>query len=303
MTALKNTGIRILILLVSQTLWLAASHSESPGNPKLNEEFSKQETIYRSEGERVPQGYTIDRSLLDYTKALPSEFDRALAHLGPEGRWLDIGAGKAQAILDYYTSNYDLTHPEGREERGKKAQAVAISIEDRRTPLWHQTAASLGANQIQYLSNRRLREYSSEELGQFQVITDVVGGFSYTENLSRFVEKVLGLLELNGSFYTLLQDANSEDGTKRPHYPGSPFLTEIEDADGSEVRVCRWLKSITCVKVSCESKTGWIPPIEVFRIQKVCNDTTVPALAPIHYEAGTPPERRFRLVDSHVPGP
>jgi len=117
-----------------------------------------------------------------------------------------------------------------------------------------------------------------EELGRFQVITDVLGGFSYTGNLSRFVEKVLGFLELNGSFYTLLQDVHTEDGTNKPYYAGSPFLTEIANAGRSEVKVCSWLKSITCVEVACEPKVELKPPVEVYRIRKVCDDVNVPAL-------------------------
>jgi hypothetical protein len=295
MKILKNTRPHIVILLILQTLWVATLHAASPGSPKFNEEVSKQESIYWSEGEQVPEGYTVDRSLSNYTDALSSDFDRTLANLAPDDRWLDIGAGKGQAILDYYTPDYDQTHLEGRERRGKKAQAVAISIEDRRTPVWRQNAASLGANQIRYLYNRRLREYSLGELGKFQIITDVIGGFSYTTDLSLFMEKVLGFLELNGSFYTVLQDVHSEDGANQPYYAKSPFLTEITTADGAEVKVCSWLKSITCTQVTCEFKKGWKPPVEAFRIRKVCNDVTVPALVPNHYEAGTPPERRFQL--------
>jgi len=294
---MKNPGIRIVVLLILQALWLETSHSEGPASPKINEELSKQEAIYQSTGEQVPEGYTIDRSLSVYAEGLSSDFDRTLANLGPKDRWLDIGAGRGQAILDYYTPDYDLTHLEGRERHGRKAQAVAISIEDRRTLLWQQNAASLGANQIQYLFNRRLREYSLEELGQFQLITDVIGGFSYTENLSLFVENVLGFLELNGIFYTVLQDVQSEAGTNRPYYEDSPFLTEIANADGAEVRVCSWLKSITCVEVTCELKTEWKPPVEAYRIRKTCNDVTVPALVRIDYEAGTPPQRRYQLSD------
>jgi hypothetical protein len=295
MKALRNAGLRIVVLLILQILWPGTSRAESPVSPKFSEEVSKQEDIYRSAGEQVPEGYTIDRSLVNYTEALSAEFDSSLANLGPNDRWLDIGAGMGQAILDYYAPSYDQSHFEGRERRGKKAQAVAISIEDRRTLIWRQIAASLGANQIRYLSTRRLGEYAPEELGRFQVITDVIGGFSYTTNLAQFVEKVLVLLELSGNFYTVLQDVHSEEGTNQPYYAKSPFLTEIAAADGSEVKVCSWLKSITCVEVTCEFKAGWRPPIEAFRIRKVCNDVTVPALVPVHYEAGTPPERRFLL--------
>ena len=285
--------IRAVVLLFLPILWLAASHAQDL-SPTFKEEISKQEGIYRGDGEQPVAGYTVDRGLSLYTDGLASDFDSALAKLGPTDRWLDIGAGKAQAILDYYAPTYDATR---FKQRGTKAQAVAMSIEDRRTSLWQQAAASLGLNQIQYLFGKRLREYSSEELGRFQVITDVIGGFSYTENLSLFMEKVLGLLELNGSFFTVLQDVHREDGTNRPFYSGSPFLTEIINPDGTEMKVCTWLKRISCVEVTCEPKK-WQPPTEAFRVRKVCNDTAVPALATIHYQAGTPPERRFQLTSS-----
>lgn len=290
---IKNS-MRIFLVFVLLAPWWQASHAADTGGPKLNEELSKQEQIIRSRGDQRPEGYVIDRSLVSYTETLNSEFDRTLATLSAQERWLDIGAGRGQAVLDYFGSRFDMMHPK-RDQSRKKAQAVAISIEDRRTPLWSQTAARLDANQIQYFINKRLREYSLKELGQFQVITDVIGGFSYTQNLSLFMEKVLDFLELNGSFYTVLQDVHAETGTNKPFYDGSPFLTEIADAGGSEVRVCSWLKRITCAEVTCEFKPAWNPPIEVYRIRKVCDNVTVPALVSSHFEAGTPPERGFRL--------
>jgi len=297
MIALKHTGLRIVVLLVLQTLWSETSHSQLPGSPAYDGEVSKQEAIYQSQGEKVPEGYVLDRSLLAYASILSSEFDRSLASLGPADRWLDIGAGEGRAVLDYYTPRYDSMHPEGRERRGQKARAVAMSIEDRRTPRWHKTAANLEANKIQYLSGRRLREYSLEELGQFRLITDVVGGFSYSRYLSIFMEKVLGFLEVNGRFYTLLLDVLPDNGTSRAAYPDTLLLTEIARADGSEVRVCSWLKSITCVEVTCESRTEANRPIEIVRIHKVCDSVTVPALELLHYGAGTPPQRRFQLKE------
>ena len=130
-----------------------------------------------------------------------------------------------------------------------------------------------------------------KELGQFQLISDVIGGFSYTTTLSMFIERVLSLLEVNGNFYTVLQDVHAEDGSNKPYYEGSGFLTEIARADGSELKVCPWLKSITCVEVTCELKSKWQPPIEVYRIHKTCSDVKVPALSTIFYQAGTPPKR------------
>lgn len=287
--------MRVFVSLAAMLLLAAPSFAQTPDNAKLKSEIVKQESIYRSEGDRTPSGYTVDRTLENYTDALITGFDQALAALSPADRWLDIGAGKGQAILDYFTANYDIAHPDGRERRGRKARVVAMSIEDRRTPEWQLRAKSLDNNQLQYLFDRRLRDYSPEELGQFQIITDVIGGFSYTTDLTLFMEKVIGMLALDGSFFTVLQDVHSEVGANPPYYEKAPYLTELKNADGGELKICSWLKSISCVHVTCEFKKGWRPPIEAFRVQKVCGDVKVPQLTPVHYEAGTPPERRFVL--------
>lgn len=262
--------------------------------PAFSEEVSKQANIYQSRGEKVPGGYVTDRSLLAYVSALSPGFRQSLAGLGPKDRWLDIGAGRGQAVLDYYTPRYDAMHREGQERRGKKARTVAMSIEDRRNELWHQTAEKLEAGQIRYLSGRRLREYSGAELGKFELITDVFGGFSYTQYLSLFMEKVLGALEVNGDFYTTLIDVLPENPGNRPLNRDTPFLTEITNADGSRAGVCAWLKRISCVAVTCELKSEWEAPIEAYHVRKVCDQVTVPELVTTHFAAGTPPERRFQ---------
>lgn len=258
---------------------------------KIASELAKQEAIYGAKGEQTVEGYTVDRALDTYAEGLASGFDRALAKLGPADRWLDIGAGQGNAILDYYSVSYDARHGNGA-ARTPKAQAVAISIEDRRTQLWQTTAARLGENRIQYLFGKRFGQYSGDEIGRFQLISDVIGGFSYTNNISTFMEKVLGALDVNGTFYTVLQDVQRENGANKPHYPGSPFLTELVGADGSQMKVCEWLKQITCVQVTCEPR-DWTPPTEAYRVTKTCENVSVPATATVHYAAGTPPERRF----------
>jgi hypothetical protein len=63
------------------------------------------------------------------------------------------------------------------------------------------------------------------------------------------------------------------------------------------VKVHSWLKSISCVQVTCEFRPTWPPPLEAFRVRKVCNEVSVPALATIHFEAGTPPERGSKLAN------
>jgi hypothetical protein len=291
------------------------------GTADFQEQLARQRAIYDSQGESRPKGYVVDRGLEAYADALPPEFSRRLQSLGPEDRWLDIGAGRGQAILDYYAPGYSLNQATAAKGGGpgttgtagttgpaaavlppsvaaaanRKARAVAMSMEDRRTGQWHQIAAAVGGNRLQYLFDKPLRDYSIQEIGRFQVITDLLGGFSYTDDLSAFMVKVLDLLDTNGAFYSVLQDVNSERGTNAPFYRNEPYLTRLFDADGKEVKVCTWLKRIACVQVSCELRPEWEPPIEIYRVQKTCAQTSVPSLRRTHYVAGTPPERRFNL--------
>ena len=292
-------GLRKFVPVVAM-LWLAATHAAELAPSVFEAERTKQESIYHGRGEERVSGYTVDRPLTYYADGFPTAFTRIFGQLGPQDRWLDVGAGEGQAVLDYYNAGSGPAQMKSAALDSTKAQAIAMSIEDRRSALWHQTAAKLPFNQIQYLSGKRLSEYTPDELGHFDVITDMMGGFSYTTDLSLFMRKILDLLDVNGSFFAVLQDVHREDGANTPFYAGAAFLTEIVDVDGSELKVCAWLKRIGCVEVACEPRAHWRPPLEAFHVRKVCNEVAVPALTPVHYQAGTPPERRFRALPAEL---
>jgi len=278
--------VAALMLVLGARATFAAADDVIPR--QVDQEAAKQERIYGSQGPSIPTGYVFRRGLTHYIELLPSSFVGALRKLGPDHRWLDIGAGSAQAILDYSAP----------EPASIKARAVALSIEDRRSSEWYQRKTDLQTDRLRYLFGKRLREYSDEELGKFQMITDVYGGLSYTEELSAFMEKVLSILEVNGSFYSLLQSVRLEDGKDDPN---TYYLTELVDSAGRDVKVCSWFKSITCVEASCESKSDWEAPTELIHVRKTCDAVSVPALLKLQYEAGTPPGRRFQLLPSSQP--
>ena len=164
--------------------------------------------------------------------------------------------------MDYYTPENEAVPGKRCSGAGGKVRAVAISIEDRQTDAWQQRAASLADDRLHNLTGKRLRDYSAKELGKFQIITDVFGGFSYTEDLSQFLAKVLSLLETGGVFYTMVQGVHLEDGKDKPD---GWYQTELVDAAGRDVKVCSWLKKTTCAKVGCESKSDWKRPTELIR--------------------------------------
>jgi SAM-dependent methyltransferase len=289
----KSPIARLVLVtaIVVHALGLQAVWAQEPAEPRIDEEIAKQEKIYQRRGADVPSGYITNRGLSDYAELLPTGFCDALGSLGTSDRWLDIGAGAAQAILDYYAPEGDAPSAQKCVRAGARARAVAISIEDRRTDKWQQQAASLGNDRIRYLAGKSLRHYSVEELGKFQIITDVFGGFTYTADLSRFVDNVMSLLEVGGFFYTLVPGVHLEDGDKL----GTWYLTELENAAGRPEKMCSWLKKTTCVKVSCESKSDWKRPTELIKVEKVCSNVSVLRMKLLEFVAGYPPDRRFQL--------
>ena len=287
-----NTSARrlaVLLVIVLEALGLETARTQEPVQPRIDEQFSKQEKIYRRRG---AGSYVTNRGLSSYAEVLPTGFCDALGKLGSSDRWLDIGAGEGQAILEYYAPQADVAPAEKCGRSGPKARAIAISIEDRRTDQWKQQAARLGDDRMRYLAGKRLRHYSLEDLGKFRFITDVYGGFTYTENLSRYLEKVLSFLEIGGAFYTVLPAVHLEDGTDKL---GTWYKTELVDAASRPVKVCSWLKQTTCTEITCESKADWDEPTQLIKVRKVCSGVSVPRTNLIEYMAGAPPSRRFQL--------
>jgi hypothetical protein len=121
-----GTRLAVLIVIVVQALGLGAVWPQEPAQPWI-EEIAKQEKIYRSRGADVPSGYVTGRGLSDYAGLLPAGFCEALGRMGSSDRWLDIGAGDGQAILDYCAPENDATLAEKCVPYGAKARAVAMS--------------------------------------------------------------------------------------------------------------------------------------------------------------------------------
>src|SRR6476646_6046446 len=128
--------LAVVIAIVVQTLGLRAVWPQATAEPQIDEEIAKQQKIYQRRGADVPSGYITNRGLSDYAELLPTGFCDALGKLGSSDRWLDIGAGAAQAILDYYAPEGDPPSGEKCARSVSKARAVAMSIEDRRTDKW-----------------------------------------------------------------------------------------------------------------------------------------------------------------------
>ena len=169
----KTAGTGLAVLTSSSArVWARSGWAQEPAQSRIEEEktFQRKNSI-KAGATDVPDGYVTNRGLSDYAGLLPSGFCDALGRLGTSDRWLDIGAGAGQAILD------DDAPPDPaarratarRPARRFRANAIAMSIEDRRTAAWHQLAAepwptpytaSLSGKSLRALFTRRARKIS-----------------------------------------------------------------------------------------------------------------------------------------------
>jgi len=90
----KTATTALTVLIAVQALGPGAGRPQEPAQPRIDEEITKQEKIYRSRGTDMPHGYITDRGLSDYLELLPSGFCDALGTLGSSDRWLDIRCGR-----------------------------------------------------------------------------------------------------------------------------------------------------------------------------------------------------------------
>ena len=290
----KTAGTGVAVLIVLQALGLGAAWPQEPAPPRIDEEIAKQEKIYRSRGADVPSGYVTGRGLSDYAELLPTGFCDALGRLGSSDRWLDIGAGDGQAILDYYALEDDAAPAEkcarsfdqgtrGRDvHRGSPNGQVATAGRDlRRRPSalsLRQASAGLfarGAGKISdhYRRVRRLLLYGR--------LVPVPGeGVELAGDRRRLLHDGArrAFRGWQGQTRRLVSDRAA--GCSQPRRE-SVLLAEENHLRESRLRVEERLEKAH----------------RADKIEKVCSDVSVPRMKLLKYEAGNPPGRRFQLLE------
>lgn len=155
--------------------------------------------------------YRVDRGLdfysgyfselrVAWTNLLPlNEF---IKNLKPHQRWIDIGAGEAKAAGDYFNRVFT----------GNFAHVVAVTVEAYRPQI-----RADAQNRFQYLTGRYFEDIPNEELGVFDVATDIHGAVAYSTRLSEVFQKAGEVLKKgSGLFFTILRRTRILDADCRP---------------------------------------------------------------------------------------
>ena len=212
---MKRTVLHIIVIAVLSTLWYLTFDLEADGNQKVML-MLKQEMIYQSQGKELKMVIRlIGHFLTILTRCRPSLKGSWQILVQKIAGWISVRV-RDKAILDYFNPGYKPLQMTGWENHDNKAQAVAISIEDRRTARWNRTLKVLVPGECNIFLVKRL-PFRRIEL--FQLITDVIGGFGHRQPFSIHGEGSC-TSRSDGVFHVVLQDVHSENGANQPMIQG-----------------------------------------------------------------------------------
>lgn len=246
-------------------------------------------------------------SILDYYKE--NGFLKELFHLKNGSRWLDVGAGDGSAAFDYIFS-----------KKGR-ADVMAISVE-RKNNKFVLEESQRPNGRLKYLTGKFIEEYSVDELGRFDFVTDVYGALSYAPQIDVIMQKIGDLMQVGAIFFGNLKEETeffrTEDipdpdkiramrvraipyGLDSSNSSNSAISEDIKnhfatltifDRQGKKIDYLSWFDSITCLKRD-DSRSG--DGEIVIKLIKTCDKVVVPKLKTVEFIDFTPPLRAYQL--------
>lgn len=199
--------------------------------------------------------FVTSRELWEYTAYLHKGFETKLKSLTSDQHWIDLGAGKANAQLDFLkTFSNELDAP--------LATAVAFKV-DR----WFPVRKFKGRLQIR---EGMFEAQPTHKWPKADLITDFFGVLSYSKDMHTSLQKTLDLLVVGGELYIHGTYANTRIRVGEESLGLLEFLSRIE---GLQV----------------EGKWGTV------RVTKLQQDVLVPRLQLLRYKDDAPPMRSFEV--------
>lgn len=216
--------------------------------------------------------FRIGAGLQQYTYGFAPGFQDDLNGLGASSRWLDAGAGKAQAMRDLVAD---------REQSGGEIPQMVATGFKRPEDEGLGTFMQEHQDTFSYPDGKFFGDLTDEELGlgptgtenPFDLITDYNGVMLYTHTLSEDLERYLRSLKVGGAIHT----TNF----------GSLTLQDDEDEN---FNLHSWLSQVQGVNLTRSPKN-----FNGYRIEKTSDETMVPGLDWIGgNDEHSPPQRTFR---------
>ncbi len=247
--------------------------------------------------------FNTERFLDSYLKSYGQEFAQEVVDMQPSSHWIDLGAGRANAVRDYlfetvtsYGRYYKFRKEIRQREPRQKAKVTALALVEpdvlvyKRRPQEDSYFRFITGHYIESLSPKEIMG----EFGKANLITDMYGPFAYSHSPDVVIAKALAMLRVSGSFWIMM--GNKGDFSKK---------STVRLEDGKVISLFDWIHRINGVTVKSYSNRelyraylGWWPiHYEVMRMQIQPGEVIrIPHLKILKMEDSIPPIRHFAEV-------
>lgn len=247
--------------------------------------------------------FVTSRGFADYRRYLSPNFHRDLRRLSAAGRWLDVGAGQANAVRDAFHDRLRGVLSFGWQRFAgyavgysiAKPGSVALARFERRC-----------ADRFTYVAaGRPIEAVEPGELGQFEVISDLFTALTYGRSLADTLRAYADLSTVGGKVHAYLPEEDWTSSVVGSWEPGlalartdqaSSVLLTITDQSGRTVTFDTWMRAVrgfdlvTLKRIESTRGTGWQLELERNHLAFWAPSMDVEVV-----ENSTPPVRRFRL--------
>ncbi|MGZ3697833.1 MAG: hypothetical protein ACXWPM_01465 [Bdellovibrionota bacterium] len=265
-------------------------------------------------------GFNTHRGLKDYFNAFGAEFAEDLLRLGPEGHWVDAGAGDALATYHLQTLpdesinhwfSIDRMEIYQRDKWGRfqkdyvktgyaqRLEAIPRDQRPRITAITFKPKKEFPTfpdpGRAKLLSGRYFSEIPPSEIEPADILTDFFGIAAYSPDLDQVLRRYDSLLKRDGTAYIVL--GYGYPGGNPPHVlqTGKLFVQDVLTRSGQHLNLPDWLKSIPGWNVDIRIGVDY-DPVVVAKIQKTSAEPVkIPELELLSQEKwGAPPIRTYR---------
>lgn len=194
-------------------------------------------------------------------KSTDLSFREKVNRLGPRGRWLDAGAGRANAQREFLETVPNFNDaPELVALAYKKPFFVGIPK----------------GSKMKYLSGRMIEEIPDQELGTFDIISDYFGPTSYAKDSISVMNKYLRMIRDQGEIFISLP----------------MFATVFRSQNGEVVSLGRWLREQLELSGDFEAELYHGQVLHVKCLNK--SGYQLPELQQTRFTSDSPPSRTYQ---------
>ncbi|MEK2688934.1 hypothetical protein [Bdellovibrio sp. GT3] len=249
--------MRQLLVAVLLTMACFSSNAQAAA-PLCSEVFTPSRASIPLITKRVAENiFATNRNLEDYSLELHPDFKVSIAKLTANQHWVDLGAGKATAQIQFLKSF---------KNKSDRPQMTAVAFKLDR---WFKPSTFNGKLSIQEGAYEAMPTASWKKA---DVVTDLYGVLSYTTDFSGALQKTVDMMNVHGELYLLAlpwgyQFEKGPTQMDLPQYLEGIEGLRIEHLQRGQFKITKTQESVTIPPVELLRYTDSPPPLRTFQIK------------------------------------